>query len=91
MGRKPKLDIGQVVTWRSRGYNKYGVVVTRRALTKRMAYTIALTDPFGAWDEAATIKTVNKWAHQVEEVLTNQGNPRMAPRTVAAYNKGRRL
>jgi len=85
---KTRYKVGQVVTWRHRGYHMYGVVVWSQGLSKRTAYVIYPTDPFGAPECKQKHKTKHKWSYQLEQVTNTEGNPRLAPRTVAAYNRG---
>lgn len=86
MGRKATYKAGDVVTWRTRGYPGYGTVVATRSLSQRVAYTIIVTDPFGAWE--GSNKVVHKWAHQLQPVVNLNGKPRRSPRTVRLWKEG---
>jgi len=68
----------------------YGVIVSTHQMSKRTAYVIFPSDPFGVpnWEATTTGTLKHKWSYQLEAVMTYREGPRMAPRTVARYNRG---
>jgi len=87
MGRKAKYKVGHVMSWRDRGYTRYGVIVGLMSLTDRVAYTLVVTDPFGAYEGNTSV--VHKWAHQISHVLSSKGNPRTSSATVRLWKEGK--
>ena len=85
--RRPKYKLAQVMSWQDRGYARFGVIVGRFPLSKRTAYTLVITDAYGAYEGNNTV--VHKWAHQMKPVLTVHGNPRRRTTTVTLWKEGK--
>ena len=72
--------------WQDRGYVRYGVIVGRFPLSKRVAYTLVITDAFGNYEGNNSV--VHKWAHQLRPVLTRPGKERRNTSTVTLWKEG---